>query len=103
MSLRENLKEESICHCAGRKEFFSFKDCQHIITTDPKLLAKEFPILFDLCKKGGRYRTQISQISDVDIWNSIEQFLVGLRENMVLVGMNFHHRPTPLKLYLHHS
>ena len=73
MSLREKLKEESICHCAGRKEFFSFKDCQHIITTDPKLLAKEFPILFDLCKKGGRYRTQISQISDVDIWNSIEQ------------------------------
>ena len=52
MSLQKKQKEESICNCSGLKEFFGMPDCQHVITTNRNLLEKNFPILFDFCKKG---------------------------------------------------
>ena len=74
MSLQKKQEEESICNCSGLEEFFGMPDCQHVITTNPNLLEKDFPTLFDLCKKGGKYRIQTRRITHVEISNSIKQF-----------------------------
>ena len=49
-------------------------NCDHIITTDPKLLEKDFPVLFDLCKNGAKYRVQTKIITAVDIYEAINSF-----------------------------
>ena len=74
MSLEERLDEQSICHCFGRDEFKAIYNCDHIITTDPKLLEKDFPILFDLCKNGAKYRVQTKKITTDDIYEAIDSF-----------------------------
>ena len=74
MSLEERLDEQSICHCFGRDEFKAIPNCDHIITTDPKLLENDFPILFDLCKNGAKYRVQTKKITTDDIYEAIDSF-----------------------------
>ena len=71
MLLQNKQEEEAICNCAGLEKFFGMSDCKHVITTNPQLFKNVFPILFDLCKKGGKYRTQTRRISPAEISNSI--------------------------------
>jgi hypothetical protein len=90
MSLEDRLDDQSICHCSGRNEFKAMKNCDHIITTDPKLLEKDFPILFDLCKKGAKYRVQTKWITSDDVYNAIDSFCnrierkYGVQDNELL-------------------
>ena len=51
MSLQEKGKEESICYCKGKEEFYGMADCAHTITTNPRILQQDFPNMFDLCLK----------------------------------------------------
>ena len=89
MSLEERLDEQSICHCFGRDEFKAIPNCDHIITTDPKLLENDFPILFDLCKNGAKYRVQTKKINSDEIYKAIDSFRsrmnrkYGLKENQL--------------------
>ena len=74
MSLHEKAVEEAICHCKGKEKFFGIQDCAHVITTDPNIVKHEFPILFELCKKGGKFRTQLRKVSRAEIFYSIDKF-----------------------------
>ena len=74
MSLEEKHKEEAICFCERFDEYKSFRDCDHVITTDPEILKGQFPTLHHLCKKGCKYRAQTKQITETMIFNAINSF-----------------------------
>ena len=74
MSLEETLNEQSICHCLGRYEFKAMPNCDHIITTNPKLIEKDFPVLFSLCKMGVKYRVQTRRVIQHEVFKAIDSF-----------------------------
>ena len=74
MSLEERLEDQSICHCHGHDEFKAMENCNHIITTDPRLIEKLFPKLFRLCKMGAKYRVQTKRITAANVYKAIDAF-----------------------------
>ena len=78
MTLKEKALDQSICHCAGRRKFKTMNNCDHIITTDPELIADDFPIIYQLCKKGAKFRMQTAKVTELDVYKAIDQF----RNNM---------------------
>ena len=74
MNLQEKGLEEEMCYCKGKTEFFDIADCEHIVTTNPDILLPDFPTLFELCKKGGKFRTQLHMVSKSDVHAAINSF-----------------------------
>ena len=89
MTLKQKQDEEMICSCADddKVKFKPMRDCDHVITTNPEVIKDEFPIIYDLCKEGGKFRLQTKVPKMIDFYRAIERFRVlierkyGNREN----------------------
>ena len=55
-------------------EFKTFHNCNHLITTNPDFLRVKFPILYELCRRGGKYRIQTKLIDRSDINKAVDNF-----------------------------
>ena len=81
MTLQQKQDEEMICVCANvDHKFKPMKDCDHVFTTDPEILKNEFPTLYDLCKKGGKFRLQIKRITMPEFYEAIDHFRVRIEQ-----------------------
>ena len=74
MTMEELHSEEHKCSCHEFNEFKSIPDCDHVITTDPRILKDSFPALYKLCKKGCKYRIQTEQATEDIVYKAIERF-----------------------------
>ena len=81
MTLKQKQDDEMICVCAKvDHKFKPMKDCDHVLTTDPEILKTEFPTLYDLCKKGGKFRLQTKAIKMTDFYEAIDQFRLRVEQ-----------------------
>ena len=70
-----------ICVCANvDHKFKPMKDCDHVFTTDPEILKTEFPTLYDLCKKGGKFRLQTKSTTVTEYYEAIDQFRARIEQ-----------------------
>ena len=74
MNLKQKQDDEAVCHCAGRDKFKAMIDSDHIITTDPDVIKDDFPLIYDLCKKGAKFRIQTKAVTKTDFYEAIQQF-----------------------------
>ena len=78
MTLKQKQDEEMLCYCQGKDEFKLMPDCDHIITTNPKVIKEEFPTIYHLCKKGAKYRTQTKRAHKTQFYQAIDNFRIFL-------------------------
>ena len=53
-------------------------DCDHIITTNPEVIKDEFPIIYDLCTKGAKFRIQAKVAAKTEFYEAIDKFRINL-------------------------
>ena len=66
------------CQCQTIPEKFKSLNTPHLITTNPEFLRNDYPILYNLCKHGAKYRVQTKQVKPEEIYSAITSFCHSL-------------------------